>query len=115
MARRLEPAFVFALRRRPGQAGVARTTNGLRRIPSNGLSSNDPRGGEGRPNTGSRPCPEDVPLAALVDVIKLRWRIERDHEELKSELGLAHFEGRSWRGFHHIASLCIAAQWILAP
>ncbi len=37
--------------------------------------------------------PEDMPLAALVDVIKLRWRIERDYEELKSELGLAHFEG----------------------
>src|SRR5208283_1685330 len=44
--------------------------------------------------------PEDTPLAGLVDVIKLRWRIERDYEELKSELGLAHFEGRGWRGFH---------------
>jgi hypothetical protein len=53
--------------------------------------------------------PEDTPLAVLVDVIKLRWRIERDYEELKSELGLAHFEGRGWRGFHHHASLCIAA------
>jgi SRSO17 transposase len=57
--------------------------------------------------------PEDVPLAALVDVIKLRWRIERDYEELKSELGLAHFEGRGWRGFHHHASLCIAAYGFL--
>ena len=53
--------------------------------------------------------PEDTRLAVLVDVIKLRWRIERDYEELKSELGLAHFEGRGWRGFHHHASLCIAA------
>jgi SRSO17 transposase len=43
--------------------------------------------------------PENTPLAVLVDVIKLRWRIERDYEELKSELGLAHFEGRGWRGF----------------
>src|SRR5205823_4273059 len=40
---------------------------------------------------------------------KLRWRIERDYQELKQELGLGHFEGRSWRGFHHHASLCIAA------
>jgi SRSO17 transposase len=57
--------------------------------------------------------PEDTPLAALVDIIKLRWRIERDYEELKSELGLAHFEGRGWRGFHHHASLCIAAYGFL--
>jgi SRSO17 transposase len=57
--------------------------------------------------------PEDTPLETLVDTIKLRWRIERDYEELKSELGLAHFEGRGWRGFHHHASLCIAAYGFL--
>jgi SRSO17 transposase len=57
--------------------------------------------------------PEDTLLEALVDTIKLRWRIERDYEELKSELGLAHFEGRGWRGFHHHASLCIAAYGFL--
>ncbi len=57
--------------------------------------------------------PEDMPLAVLVDIIKRRWRIERDYEELKSELGLAHFEGRGWRGFHHHASLCIAAYGFL--
>ena len=57
--------------------------------------------------------PEDMSLGALVDIIKLRWRIERDYEELKSELGLAQFEGRGWRGFHHHASLCIAAYGFL--
>ena len=57
--------------------------------------------------------PEDTPLKVLVDFIKLRWRIERDYEELKSELGLAQFEGRGWRGFHHHASLCIAAYGFL--
>jgi SRSO17 transposase len=57
--------------------------------------------------------PEDTPLATLVDVTKLRWRIERDYEELKSELGLAHFEGRGWVGFHHHATLCIAAYGFL--
>jgi len=57
--------------------------------------------------------PEDIPLEALVDTAKLRWRIERDYEELKSELGLAHFEGRGWRGFHHHATLCIAAYGFL--
>ena len=53
--------------------------------------------------------PEDTPLATLVDYAKLRWRIERDYEETKGELGLSHYEGRGWRGFHHHATLCIAA------
>ena len=57
--------------------------------------------------------PENTPLEVLVDTTKLRWRIERDYEELKSELGLAHFEGRGWRGFHHHATLCIAAYGFL--
>ena len=39
----------------------------------------------------------------------MRWRIERDYQELKQEFGLTHFEGRNWRGFHHHATLCIAA------
>ncbi len=57
--------------------------------------------------------PDDTPIEVLVDTAKLRWRIERDYEELKSELGLAHFEGRGWRGFHHHATLCIAAYGFL--
>ena len=44
---------------------------------------------------------------------KLRWRIERDYQVLKDQLGLDHFEGRTWRGFHHHASLCIAAYGFL--
>lgn len=57
--------------------------------------------------------PEDTPIEELVDRAQLRWRIERDYEDLKGELGLAHFEGRSWRGFHHHATLCIAAYGFL--
>src|SRR4029450_7317362 len=52
-------------------------------------------------------------LVALVGTAKLRWRIERDYQELKQELGLAHFEGRGWRGFHHHATLCVAAYGFL--
>ena len=52
---------------------------------------------------------ESSTLQDLVAQAKIRWRIERDYEELKGELGLDHFEGRSWRGFHHHATLCIAA------
>jgi SRSO17 transposase len=54
-----------------------------------------------------------TPLKQLVKIAKLRWRIERDFQELKQELGLNHFEGRSWRGFHHHATLCIAAYGFL--
>src|SRR3954463_4418725 len=53
--------------------------------------------------------PEASTLEELVATAKLRWRVERDFEELKQELGLGHFEGRGWRGFHHHASLCVAA------
>jgi SRSO17 transposase len=55
----------------------------------------------------------DTALERLVALAKLRWRIERDYQELKQELGLGHFEGRGWRGFHHHASLCIAAYGFL--
>src|SRR6202040_1855331 len=48
-----------------------------------------------------------------VDLTKLRWRIERDYQDLKQEVGLGHFEGRGWRGFHHHATLCIAAYGFL--
>ena len=57
--------------------------------------------------------PENVAFRQLVDIAKLRWRIERDYQELKQEVGLGHFEGRGWRGFHHHATLCIAAYGFL--
>src|ERR1700681_2781807 len=57
--------------------------------------------------------PQDIAFERLVDLAKLRWRIERDYQELKQELGLGHFEGRGWRGFHHHATLCIAAYGFL--
>lgn len=58
--------------------------------------------------------PADTPLPTLVRIVKLRWRIERDYEELKDELGPDHYEGRGWRGFHHHSTLCIAAYGFLA-
>jgi len=57
--------------------------------------------------------PATTPLKALVKMAKHRWIIERDYQELKQELGLGHFEGRNWRGFHHHATLCIAAYGFL--
>ena len=57
--------------------------------------------------------PSTTKIHALVKMAKHRWIIERDYEELKQELGLGHFEGRNWRGFHHHATLCIAAYGFL--
>jgi len=57
--------------------------------------------------------PADIRFRRLVDLAKLRWRIERDYQELKQEVGLGHYEGRGWRGFHHHATLCIAAYGFL--
>jgi SRSO17 transposase len=58
--------------------------------------------------------PPDTPLDQLVRLAKLRWRIERDYEELKGSFGLDHYEGRGWRGFHHHGALRIAAHAFLA-
>src|SRR5229473_3084551 len=49
----------------------------------------------------------------LVDIAKLRWRIERDYHDLKQEIGLGHYEGRGWPGFHHHGTLAIAAYGFL--
>jgi len=57
--------------------------------------------------------PSNVSFRRLVDIAKMRWRVERDYQELKQEVGLGHYEGRGWRGFHHHATLCIAAYGFL--
>ena len=57
--------------------------------------------------------PPETKLKPLVKMAKHRWIVERDYEELKQELGLGHYEGRGWRGFHHHATLCIAAYGFL--
>ena len=56
---------------------------------------------------------QDMPLQRMVFEAKMRWRIERDYQDLKQEVGLGHYEGRGWRGFHHHASLSIAAYGFL--
>jgi SRSO17 transposase len=51
---------------------------------------------------------KNISFRGLVDLAKMRWRVERDYQELKQQAGLGHYEGRSWPGFHHHATLCIA-------
>jgi SRSO17 transposase len=57
--------------------------------------------------------PASTALRTMVNTAMMRWRIERDYQELKQEFGLSHYEGRGWRGFHHHATLCIAAYGFL--
>lgn len=57
--------------------------------------------------------PPETSRKTLVQCAQSRWKIERDYQELKDELGLDHYEGRGWRGFHHHATICIAAYGFL--
>ncbi|MBZ4394231.1 transposase [Myxococcus sp. MISCRS1] len=73
-----------------------------------------PRGEAGPTKYYLSSLPEDTLLKELVRMARLRWRVERDYQEMKGEVGLDHFEGRSWRGFHHHATLCMVAHGFLA-
>ena len=65
--------------------------------------------------------PATTSLKRLVFLAKLRWRVERDYQEMKGEVGLDHYEGRSWRGWHHhtalvaIAHAFLTLQRVLSP
>src|SRR5246500_3706184 len=58
---------------------------------------------------------KNVSFSRLAGIAKMRWRVERDYQELKQEVGLGHYEGRGWPGFHHHGTLCIAVYGFLAP
>lgn len=58
--------------------------------------------------------PAETPMRQAVELWKSRWHVEQGYQQLKEELGLDHFEGRSWPGFHHHASLCFLAYGFLA-
>lgn len=70
--------------------------------------------GESAPKFWLSSLPATTPIKELVGAAKLRWRVERDYQEMKQEIGLDHFEGRTWRGFHHHATLCAVAHAFLA-
>jgi SRSO17 transposase len=83
------------------------------RRPEEWLLIEWPEGAEAPTKYWFSTLPANITFNQLFDTAKLRWRIERDYQELKQEIGLGHFEGRGWRGFHHHATLCIAAYGFL--
>jgi SRSO17 transposase len=89
------------------------TTGELNRIPKNGCRSNGPADEKESAWYWLSTLPADTALVELAHLVKHRWIIERDYQELKQELGLGHYEGRAWRSFYHHATLCIAAYGFL--
>jgi SRSO17 transposase len=98
-----------ALRVRPAYGDDRK--GGLR--PEQWLLMEWPAGAEAPSGYWLARLPAKLSLKRLVGISKHRWVIERDYEELKQELGLSHYEGRNWRGFHHHATLCTAAYGFL--
>ncbi len=98
-----------ALRVRPAHRDTLRSEP----WPEEWLLVEWPKGAEEPAKYWLSNLPPRTALRDLVRTAKARWLIERDYQELKQEIGLGHYEGRGWRGFHHHASLCIAAYGFL--
>jgi SRSO17 transposase len=102
----------LALRVRPASIRLRRAA-GDQELPARWLLCEWPEG-EGEPlKYWLSNLPADTPLERLVSLAKLRWRIEHDYRELKDALGLDHFEGRSYRGWHHHVTLVSLAHGFL--
>ena len=107
---RTELASRFAVRRiRPAHRDIRRAEP----WPEEWLLVEWPEGAEEPSKYWLSNLPPRTALKDLVHMAKARWLIERDYQELKQEIGLGHYEGRGWRGFHHHARLCIAAYGFL--
>jgi SRSO17 transposase len=104
---RLVSRFV-ALRVRPAGQQLRRAARG-QELPVRHLLAEWPHGEPEPVKYWLASLPADTPLARLVGLAKLRWRVEHDYRELKDALGLDHFEGRSFKGWHHHVTLVSAA------
>jgi SRSO17 transposase len=101
----------LARRVRPAGRSVHRTPDGL--LPERWLLIEWPPGQTEPSDYWLSDLPADTPITQLVRLAKMRWRIEHDYRELKTGLGLDHFEGRSWIGWHRHVTLTAAAQLFL--
>ncbi|MBS9376548.1 hypothetical protein GON09_005569 [Rhodococcus sp. B50] len=100
-----------ALRARPAGHRVPRADDGS--VEQVWLLAEWPTGAAQPTDYWLSTLPADTPIDELVRLAKLRWRIEHDYRELKVALGLDHFEGRSWLGWHHHVTLVTAAHLFL--
>ncbi|MCX4734236.1 IS701 family transposase [Streptomyces sp. NBC_01363] len=105
--KRMYSRFV-ALRIRPAGREIRQATDGPE-LPECWLLAEWPAGESEPVQFWLSDLPADTPLTTLVRLAKLRWRIEHDYREMKQALGLAHFEGRTWGGWHHHVTLVSAA------
>lgn len=112
LAARHEAPPSFAFRCGASPAGTSRLLRS-KPHPEEWLLVEWPRGDAEPTKYWLSTLPAHTKIGDLVRLAKQRWIIERDYQELKQELGLGHFEGRGWRGFHHHATLCIAAYGFL--
>ena len=100
-----------ALRIRPANRDIPHADDGT--LPEEWLIAEWPTGTAEPTDYWISTLDPDTPIATLVRLAKIRWRIEHDYRELKTALGLDHFEGRSWIGWHHHATLATAAHVFL--
>jgi SRSO17 transposase len=126
IARSIPAAAWKTIQWRQGSKGPLKSRFAAVRFqPSHGYSEGDPPLSMGWllvewPASESAPAkywlanlPKSRSMLALVRAAKLRWRVEHDYQQLKEELGLDHYEGRSWPGWHHHVTLCMIAQGFL--
>ena len=103
-----------ALRVRPAGVQLRRVARGGE-LPVRWLLAEWPHGEPEPIKYWLASLPAEVPLERLVHLAKLRWRVEHDDRELKDTLGLDHFEGRSWQGWHHHVTLVSVAHAFVTP
>jgi SRSO17 transposase len=101
----------LTLRVRPANRDIPRADDGT--LPECWLLAEWPTDSAEPTDYWLSTLPADTPAKDLVRLAKLRWRIEHDYRELKTGLGLDHFEGRTWLGWHHHATLVTAAHLLL--
>jgi len=96
-----------ATRVRPANRTIPRNGDGT--LPACWLIAEWPDGAKEPTDYWLSSLPVTTPIPELVRLAKIRWRIEHDYRELKHGLGLDHFEGRTWAGWHHHTTLVTAA------
>ena len=101
-------SYFVAIRVRPASRRIPRAADGS--LPECWLLAEWPPEADEPTGYWLSTLPPDTPLAELVRLAKIRWRVEHDYRELKTGLGLDHFEGRSFTGWHRHVTLAVLAQ-----